>query len=99
MKSSLFCRLGAIVLSFFTLGPTLKAQDATNSTSATGQQRRELIQQLDLSDAQKAQIKQIRQSTPKGKERREAIMAILTPEQKAQLMQDFEQKKAQHQAQ
>ena len=50
-----------------------------------------------LTDAQKAQIQQIMQSTPKGKERRQAIRAILTPDQQAQLKADLQQWKAQHQ--
>jgi Spy/CpxP family protein refolding chaperone len=89
--------LGIILLGFFALGGSLRAQDAPNSAGTTGQPHPHVLQQLGLSDAQKAQIKQIRQSTPKGKERRQAIMAVLTPEQKTQLKQDIEQKKAQQQ--
>jgi hypothetical protein len=42
---------------------------------------------LGLSDAKKAQIRQIRQNIPQGKERWKQILAVLTPEQKAQLKQ------------
>jgi Spy/CpxP family protein refolding chaperone len=85
MKPATFHCLGVIFLSLFAFGSSLKAQTADNSAGTTGQQHPHLMQQLGLSDAQKAQIKQIRQSTPKGKERRQEIMAVLTPEQKAQL--------------
>jgi Spy/CpxP family protein refolding chaperone len=47
--------------------------------------------QLGLTDAQKEQIKQIRANTPAGKERRQQVMAVLTPDQKAKLKQMFEQ--------
>jgi Spy/CpxP family protein refolding chaperone len=97
MKPTASHCLGIILLGFFALGGSLKAQDAPNSAGTTEQHHPHLMQQLGLSEAQKAQIKQIRQSAPKGKERRQAIMAVLTPEQKTQLKQDLEQKKAQQQ--
>ena len=97
MKPSTFHRLGAILLSFFAFGLNLKAQDADDTAGTTGQEHPHFIRQLGLSDAQKVQIKQILQNTPKGKGRREEILAVLTPEQKAQLKQDVEQWKAQHQ--
>ena len=43
------------------------------------------LEQLDLTDAQKAQIKQIRTSVPAGQERRQQIVAVLTPDQRAKL--------------
>lgn len=95
MKPSALPCLEVIFLSCFIFGGGLKAQTADDSAGATGQQHPNLMQQLGLSDAQKAQIKQIRQSTPRGKERRQEIMAVLTPEQKAQLKQEIEQRKAQ----
>jgi Spy/CpxP family protein refolding chaperone len=60
-------------------------------TSGTGQgQRMERLKsamsQLDLTDAQKEQIKQIRASVTDRKERRQQIMAVLTPDQKAKLV-------------
>jgi Spy/CpxP family protein refolding chaperone len=64
----------------------------SSGTATDGQQeaRREKLKeafaQLDLTDAQKAQIKQIRAATPAGKERRQQIMAVLTPDQKAKLI-------------
>jgi Spy/CpxP family protein refolding chaperone len=51
-----------------------------------GEKMREAFEQLNLTDAQRAQIKQIRASTPAGKERRQQIMAVLTPDQKAKLI-------------
>jgi len=97
MKSSTSKLLAAILLSLFAFGVNLKAEDATNTTTGTtSQERPHFLRQLGLSADQKAQIKQIVQSTPKGKERRQAILAVLTPEQRAQLKQDIEQWKAQH---
>jgi Spy/CpxP family protein refolding chaperone len=112
MKSSTVCLLGAILLSFSTLGAGLKAQDATGGTAAptpaspatttttppvTGGKRHHhhLLEQLGLSDTQKTQIEQIKQTTPKGKARKQAIMAVLTPPQLAQLKQLLAQRKAQ----
>ena len=96
MKPSAYSWLGAILLSSFAFAINVKAQNVATPTGNTNQQRPHFIQQLGLSDAQKAQIKQIRQNTPKGKERREQIMAVLTPEQRAQLKQDIAAWKAQH---
>ena len=95
MKLSTYSWLGAILLSSFAFGINVKAQNVATPTGDTNQQRPRFIQQLGLSDAQKAQIEQIRQNTPKGKERREQIMAVLTPEQRAQLKQDIAAWKAQ----
>jgi Spy/CpxP family protein refolding chaperone len=97
MKLSIYSWLGAILLSSFAFATNVKAQNVATPTGNTDQQRPHFIQQLGLSDAQKAQIKQIRQNIPKGKERREQIMAVLTPEQRAQLKQDIAAWKAQHQ--
>lgn len=81
--------------------PVLFAQDATPDTPSSdtpvgtgdtsgGAQRggkwREAFEKLDLSDAQKEQIKQIRTSTSPSKERRQQIMAVLTPAQKERLV-------------
>ncbi len=57
---------------------------------------REAFEQLDLTDAQKAQIKQIRDDTQPGRERRQQIMAVLTSEQRDKLKQLIEQHRAQH---
>jgi Spy/CpxP family protein refolding chaperone len=67
------------------------ATPATGSTAPEGQgQRMERLKaalaQLDLTDAQKEQIKQIRGSVTDRKERRQQIMAVLTPDQKAKLV-------------
>ncbi len=76
--------------------PTLFAQEAgsTNAPAsaapAGGGERagkwKAVFEQLDLSEAQKEQIKQIRASTQPGKERRQQIMAVLSPEQKQKLV-------------
>jgi Spy/CpxP family protein refolding chaperone len=98
MKSTIFPCLAAIILTSCALGLNLKAQDApdTSTTQAPEQKHPRFIQQLDLSDAQRAQIKQIVQTEPKGQARRQAIIAVLTPEQHAQLKQDLQQWRAQH---
>jgi Spy/CpxP family protein refolding chaperone len=60
---------------------------ATGSQDQGPERLREAVAALDLTDAQKEQIKQIRANTPAGKERRQQILAVLTPEQKARLRQ------------
>jgi Spy/CpxP family protein refolding chaperone len=70
--------------------------DSTTAGSSDGQGQREerwkaAIAALDLTDAQKLQIKQIRSTVTDKKERRQQIMAVLTPEQKEKLRQMFEQ--------
>jgi len=65
---------------------------STNSAGTGAQAQRfervrEALAQLDLSDAQKEQIKQIRSSVTDRQERRQQIMAVLTEEQKAKLRQ------------
>jgi Spy/CpxP family protein refolding chaperone len=47
--------------------------------------RRHLFAQLNLSDAQKTQIKQIKATVTDHKERRHQIMALLTADQRARL--------------
>jgi Spy/CpxP family protein refolding chaperone len=100
MKSTTFPCLASIVITYCALGLNLKAQDAPDTSSTTQapeQKHPRFIQQLGLTDAQKAQIKQIVQTEPKGQARRQAIIQVLTPEQKAQLKQDLQQWRAQHQ--
>ena len=45
------------------------------------------MEKLDLTEAQKAQIKQIHATVTDKKERRQQIMAVLTPDQKQKLME------------
>ncbi len=52
------------------------------------------MEQLDLTDAQKTQIKQIRSNTQPGRERRQQIMAVLTPDQKQKLIAMLKQARA-----
>ncbi len=52
---------------------------------------------LGLTDAQKQQIQQIRQSTTDKKERRQEIAAVLTPEQKAMIRQKIQERRTQRQ--
>ena len=59
---------------------------------------RQAFQQLNLTDAQMAQIKQIRSTVPAGKERRQQVMAVLTPDQKAKLMEFLKEHRGARQA-
>jgi Spy/CpxP family protein refolding chaperone len=85
-----------VVFSFQTVladGTTASAapsSDSTNSAATTtGGTRAERLKgflaKLDLTDAQKTQIKQIRATTTERKERRREIWAVLTPEQRTKL--------------
>ena len=72
-------------------GPTTPSTGSTNTggTCTQGQGKGRLkaaLAQLDLSDAQRQQIKQIRSTVTDRKERRQEIMALLTPDQKAKLV-------------
>ncbi len=72
---------------------------AAQGGAATGGEKRgkwrEAFAQLGLSDAQKEQIKQIRASTSPGRERRQQIMGVLTPDQKEKLRQLIQNYRAQ----
>jgi Spy/CpxP family protein refolding chaperone len=46
-----------------------------------------LLRQLGLTPEQWQQIREIRQTQPKGKARRQAVLAVLTPQQRQQLKQ------------
>ncbi|HEV3272248.1 MAG TPA: hypothetical protein VGZ93_08725 [Candidatus Methylacidiphilales bacterium] len=70
-----------------TSGQTASPGDSTNSAGNGAQGQRlerfkHVLAQLDLTDAQKAQIRQIRASVTDRKERHRDIRAVLTPEQK-----------------
>jgi Spy/CpxP family protein refolding chaperone len=69
--------------------PTAPDTGATTSGAGQGQRKERLkaaLAQLDLSDSQKQQIQQIRSTVTDRKERRQQIMAVLTPDQKAKLV-------------
>ena len=82
----------------FTLGAASFAQSTTPNTTTTptptparqhgggGGKMRQMMGQLNLTADQKAQIKEIRKNGSKGKERMQAIMAVLTPEQRQKFM-------------
>lgn len=55
---------------------------------------KQAMAQLDLTDAQKAQIKQIRSSVTDKQERRQQIMAVLTPDQKTKLLAMIQERRA-----
>jgi len=70
--------------------PSTGASDGTAPAQGQGQrwQRfKEAMAQLDLTEAQKALIKQIRATVTDKKERRQQVLAVLTPDQKAKLRQ------------
>jgi Spy/CpxP family protein refolding chaperone len=77
--------------------PSSTSTDTTGAAPAPGHHQH-LLAQLDLTDAQKAQIKQIVQGTTDKKERRQQIRAILTPDQKIKLRQLIRERRAQRQA-
>jgi len=86
-----------------TSGPSEPATGSTSGTGTGAQGERgarwkAVFAQLDLTEAQKAQIKQIRANFPAGKERRQQIMAVLTPDQKAKLAQMLQQYRGEKQA-
>jgi Spy/CpxP family protein refolding chaperone len=94
-KPFLFLTFACTALS----SPLLFAQDAGSTSSssepaqATGSDNgqrtgkwKAILEQLDLSDAQKTQIKQIRANTQPGPDRRHQIMAVLSPDQKQKLI-------------
>jgi Spy/CpxP family protein refolding chaperone len=101
MKKFLHASVFALAL---LASPALFAQDApsdnassdtplaaggTTGSAERGGKWREAFAKLDLTEAQKQQIQQIRTSTSPGKERRQQIMAVLTPAQKEKLVAMF----------
>ena len=110
MKNPLFCLLALGIGLATAPVSTAKADDTTNlaagPTDSTGgdaqgergERIRKAFAALDLTDAQKEQIKTIRANTQPGKDRRQQVMAVLTPEQKAKLMQMLQQYKSEKQA-
>ena len=95
MKTLFFLCLTHILPAVF-FGGCARAQDESAVAGAANQVHPHFLAQLGLSGAQKMQIKQIRQSTPKGKLRHEEILTVLTPAQQVQLHQEMAQWKAQH---
>jgi Spy/CpxP family protein refolding chaperone len=81
--------------------PAAPATDTDNTGGDAGQKGkfRAAFAQLDLSDSQKQQIKQIRTNTQAGPDRRHQIMAVLTPDQKQKLMTILQQARAQQDGQ
>jgi len=68
--------------------------EGSNSGTDAGQRRvnlREILAQLNLTDEQKQQIKQIFQTAPAGPQRRQQLIAVLTPPQKEKLRQLLQQ--------
>ncbi len=68
---------------------TPSGTSGASGNTATGDRAEKMkaaLEQLDLTATQKAQIKQIRANTEPGRERRQQIMAVLTPDQKQKLI-------------
>ena len=93
------------------LTPSAMGEPSDSSTAATdssgtspdpetghkhGKHHHHLLSQLNLTDAQKEQIAQIRQTVTDKKERHHAIMKVLTSEQRAQLKELRKQRKLSH---
>jgi Spy/CpxP family protein refolding chaperone len=72
-------------------GNGYRQRDPNETPEQREQRRQQRMQQmaaaLGLTDAQKAQMEQIRQTVTDRAQRRAAIMAILTPEQQAKMQQ------------
>jgi Spy/CpxP family protein refolding chaperone len=71
--------------------------DGTNTGTDASQRRQrfqEIIAQLNLMDEQKQQIRHIRQTVTDQTQRRQQIMAVLTPEQRQKLRQFFQQNRS-----
>ncbi|MBH8562352.1 P pilus assembly/Cpx signaling pathway, periplasmic inhibitor/zinc-resistance associated protein [Nostoc sp. CENA67] len=86
---------GAIALTLTATSFVVQAQTASSSpllVAQTAKKQRGPWKNLDLTDAQKAQIQQIRRNT------RAQIEAVFTPEQKEKLKAAFEARRAQRQA-
>ncbi len=100
-KTLLFLSFAFVVASMpiaFAQVATTNAPAATPPSGTAGGQRAEkwkaAFDQLDLTDAQKTQIKQIRDNTQPGPDRRKQIMAVLTPDQKQKLIGILQQARA-----
>jgi Spy/CpxP family protein refolding chaperone len=64
---------------------TTSADVPTPDSRKVGAGKHHLMDQLDLTDAQKQQIAQLRQTITDHKERHQAILKVLTPEQRTKL--------------
>ena len=91
MKTPLLCAAFALAFSTAVLAQTTTntppANCANNGEGARYEKLKAALEQLDLTDAQKAQIKQIRETVTDKKDRRRQIFAVLTPDQKQKLLQ------------
>jgi Spy/CpxP family protein refolding chaperone len=93
MKTFLYCAALALA-SISSLAAQTTPQPSPTPPPAAGQPERmekfkAALAKLNLTDAQKTQIQQIRATVTDRRERRQQIMAVLTPDQKAQLKQIF----------
>ena len=64
--------------------PALAAPEPS-PTAGQRQERKAAVDSLHLTQEQKNRIHEIRKNTPEGAQRREALMKVLTPEQRATL--------------
>jgi len=86
-----------------TTSSTSPSTGSTNSGDNGEQGQRaerfkQVLAQLDLTDAQKAQIKQIFTTVTDRKERRQQIVAVLTPDQKAKLREIIQERRSETQS-
>jgi Spy/CpxP family protein refolding chaperone len=83
-----------VVFAQSTNAPSATAPSGGDGNGQRGEKLKAALEQLNLSDAQKQQIQQIRANTQPGKERRQQIMAVLTPEQKQKLISMLQEYRA-----
>jgi Spy/CpxP family protein refolding chaperone len=82
----LFAQDAASTSSPSTAAPSAGSKNPGSGNGQRAEKWKAIMEQLDLSDAQKVQIKQIRASTQPGPDRRHQIMAVLLPDQKQKLI-------------
>jgi Spy/CpxP family protein refolding chaperone len=102
MKTPLLCLFFAVA-SFATVAAQTTAPATTSAPTTTApsdeqQARMEkfkaALEKLDLTDAQKTQIQQIRATVTDRRERRQQIMGVLTSEQKEKLKEMIQEHRA-----
>jgi Spy/CpxP family protein refolding chaperone len=75
-------------------GTSMPASGSGNADGARAERIKGAFAQLNLTEAQKEQIEKIRASTTDRKERRHAIIDVLTPDQRAKFKELREEHKA-----
>ena len=90
----------AVTILIFSATAQNKRENKQNKGQHHGQQKKQhMMKNINMSEAQKAQAKAIRQDQTLGKEqKKEQIKAILTPEQKTKMAEMKAEKKQNHEA-